>query len=141
MISRALRPACTLALGPIVRRCSWHSTVPSTSPSIVRSSRAKICPFTVTFLPNAAAPPRTLDSCSKVRFGDDIVLASLLDASIWGEGIVGVTGGRCSGLAGTSSSLLLLHIQNRSPDIRCLHGTTPGDCYIYESVRVPGLLG
>ena len=41
-ISRAFNPACTLALGPIVRRCSWHSTVPSTSPSMVRTSRAKI---------------------------------------------------------------------------------------------------
>src|SRR5579875_757064 len=116
MISRAFRPACTRAFGPIVSRCSWHSTVPSTSPSIVRSSRAKIWPLTVTFLPKAADPPRVEGvSGSKVLDGDDMVCGSLLCVSTVGcAGGAGTPAGLW-GCCGSSSSLRLLHMKQGSP--------------------------
>jgi hypothetical protein len=108
-------------LGPIVNRCSWHSMVPSISPSRVKSSRANIWPLMVTFFPNAAEPLRTgLDSDSNDRVGADMVLNSLLGGSAAGVGAGGVVPGLC----GISSSRLLLHMRRGSPRKCCLHRTT-----------------
>src|SRR5689334_16621235 len=109
-ISRALSPAWawTRPFGPMVRRCSWHSTVPSTSPSMVKSSRLKIWPFTVTFLPRVADPaPGMRGSGSKFLVGDDITLVSLFCVSATDAGLedTGLSGG-------TSSSFLLLHMRS-----------------------------
>src|SRR5438309_3126251 len=113
MISRAFSPAWTRAFGPIVSRCSWHSTVPSTSPSMVRSSRANSCHLTVTFLPRAAELLRgKLGSGSKALEGVDIVLVISLLCGSAAE--VGTPAG-LSGLCGSSSCVLLLHMQRISP--------------------------
>jgi hypothetical protein len=66
---------------------------------MVRSSRAKICPFTVTFFPSAAEPLMPLrgagESDSKLLLGDDMVAVSLLCGSTAGAGAeaVGTTAG------------------------------------------------
>src|SRR3954452_18253630 len=92
----------------MVKRCSWHSTVPSTSPSIIRSSRAKIWPLMVTFLPKAAVPaPRgETGSGSKDLGCDDMVVLSLLGDSVAGVFEPGAAPGR----PGCSSVFGLVHI-------------------------------
>src|SRR5579862_7251938 len=53
-ISRAIILALTSPPGAIVSRCSTISMVPSTSPSMTRSSRLSICPLNTTLLPSTA---------------------------------------------------------------------------------------
>src|SRR4051812_33896035 len=76
---------------------------------MVRSSRAKICPLMVTFLPSAAGPvPRgELCSGSKDLDGDDMLTGSLLGDSVAGAGEFGTPAGLC----GCSSCLGLLHMR------------------------------
>src|SRR3954447_7263866 len=91
----------------MVKRCSWHSTVPSTSPSIIRSSRAKICPLIVTFLPRAAVPePRGETGSGSKDLGCDDIVVSLLGDSVAGAFEPGATPDR----AGCSSVFGLVHI-------------------------------
>src|ERR1700722_7000308 len=102
--SRALMLAMTLPFGPTVKRCSCNSTVPSTSPSIVKSSRLKIWPLTITDLPNTADPPRGLSKWgSLTRAGSvDIEIASFASADD--------VGGADAGLSANSSSFRRFHI-------------------------------
>src|SRR3954454_13356483 len=103
----------------MVNRCSWHSTVPSTSPSMIKSSRAKIWPLMVTFLPNAAGPPLRVEigSGSKTLEGDDMVFVSLLGVSVDGAAEAGDAPAGLSGRCGSSSCVRLLHMGRRLLDL------------------------
>src|SRR5216683_1864215 len=95
--------AVTFPFGPTVRRCSCNSTVPSTSPSMVRSSRLRIWPFTLTDLPSTALPPREVSRCGSLRTGSvDIGIPSLASSDLVG-------GGADAGL-GACSSLRRFHM-------------------------------
>src|SRR5579885_3471943 len=93
---------------------------------MVKSSRAKICPLTVTFFPRAAEPLRMPGSGSKVLDGDDMVLVtSLLCGSTAGAGVTGALAGFSGRCGGSSSSFRLLHMQRESPRKCSIHRTTP----------------
>src|ERR1700730_1495629 len=96
--------ASTLPLGPTVRRCSCSSTVPTTSPSMVKSSRLKIWPLTMTDLPNTADPPRGLSKWgSLIRPGSvDMGIPSFASAD--------EVGGAEAGFSASSSSLRRFHM-------------------------------
>src|SRR5580693_2329776 len=97
-------PAMTLPFGPTVRRCSCNSTVPSTSPSIVKSSRLKIWPLTITDFPSTADPPLVSKWGSLVRPGSvDIGIPSFASADD--------VGGADAGLSANSSSFRRFHIR------------------------------
>src|SRR5271169_4131674 len=125
--SRALTEAFTFPLGPTVRRCSWHSTVPSTSPSMVKSSRLKIWPFTITDLPNTAAWPRDSIWGSLDRPGSvDMGMPSFASSD--------EVGGTDNDFGTNSSSLRRFHIGDASFVYRGI-----ADCFLsYYGDRMPG---
>src|SRR5947209_2958860 len=107
---------------------------------MVRSSRAKIWPFTVTFFPSAADPLRTAaDSGSKVLEGVDmLLLLSLLAGSTAGAAAPGAAPGR-TGVCAGSSWVLCFHIRTGSPENGSIHGTTARRCSRWA--RVPPTWG
>src|ERR1035441_6787969 len=67
--SRAITVALTSPLAAMVRRCSIISMVPSTSPSMIRSSRLSICPLNTTLFPRtalAAGPCNAIDGAADI---------------------------------------------------------------------------